>query len=173
MAPKKRGASANAKPVSKKEKKTISNGAGEEPKEDGKPTSNYAEEEQPPTKKPRRSNRNTSVSNGKETGEEETEVVVENNVPVNAGQSKDIVIEHCKQCQCFKVRALKVEKELKGAIPDVEVTINPEKPRRGCFEIRDGKGNIFLSFQNLPRPFTKLKQHDLDGTISEIIEKIK
>eukprot|EP00252_Welwitschia_mirabilis_P014121 TRINITY_DN31165_c0_g1_i1.p1 TRINITY_DN31165_c0_g1~~TRINITY_DN31165_c0_g1_i1.p1 ORF type:complete len:191 (+),score=36.30 TRINITY_DN31165_c0_g1_i1:261-833(+) len=91
----------------------------------------------------------------------------------NRSKSRNIVIEHCKQCQCFKRSAAKVENGLKEAFTDLKVTINPDKPRRGCFEVRDDKGNLFLSLQDLKRPFTKLKEWDLDKTVADIIDKIK
>eukprot|EP00249_Psilotum_nudum_P007603 c20692_g1_i1 orf=224-829(+) len=88
-------------------------------------------------------------------------------------KTKSIIIEASKECQCFKQRAVKVEEGLKKFVPGIEVQINPEKPRRGCFEIRDGEGTILLSLQNLPRPFKKLKELDLDQTVVEISDKLK
>lgn len=172
MAPKKRGRRATAQSKPKEEEKPSSITAEEEPKveesEDNKPLTKKAKAGRGrPTAKPEPDEQKLSEEVKAEAGLEN------NGSTVSANKTREIIVEHCKQCQCFKVRASKVEKELKGAIHDVEVKINPEKPRRGCFEIRDGEGNIFLSLQNMPRPFTKLKQWDLDGTISEIIEKIK
>ncbi|KAL0679888.1 hypothetical protein Bca4012_007869 [Brassica carinata] len=61
-----------------------------------------------------------------------------------------IVIEHCKQCNAFKTRAIQVKEGLEGAVPGVTVALNPEKgysftPRRGCFEIREEGGETFIS----------------------------
>lgn len=172
MAPKKRGRRATAQSEPKEDEKPSSVTAEEEPKEE------EPEDKKPLTKKAKagrgRSVAKPDPAEKKLSEEVKAEAILENNgsiAPVK--KTREIVVEHCKQCQCFKVRASKVEKELKAAINDVEVKINPDKPRRGCFEIRDGEGNIFLSLQDMPRPFTKLKQWDLDGTISEIIEKIK
>ncbi|KAF2613670.1 hypothetical protein F2Q70_00013594 [Brassica cretica] len=38
-----------------------------------------------------------------------------------------IVIEHCKQCNAFKTRAIQVKEGLEGAVPGVTVALNPEK----------------------------------------------
>ncbi|KAL4182168.1 hypothetical protein AMTRI_Chr12g241200 [Amborella trichopoda] len=84
-----------------------------------------------------------------------------------------IVIERCTQCNSFKERALKVEKGLKEAVPDVNVKINPEKPRRGCFEIRDENGQIFISLLSMSRPFKKMKDLNMDEVVADIIKKIK
>lgn len=172
MAPKKRGRRATAQSKSKEEEKPSPITAEEEPKEE------EPEDNKPLTKKAKvgrgRSVAKPGPDEQKPSEEVKAAAGLENNgSTLSANKTREIIVEHCKQCQCFKVRASKVEKELKGAIHDVEVKINPEKPRRGCFEIRDGEGNIFLSLQNMPRPFTKLKQWDLDGTISEIVQKIK
>jgi selT/selW/selH-like putative selenoprotein len=105
--------------------------------------------------------------------EDDSEEVPEVHVSkVSNGVSTRIVIEHCKQCNSFKTRALKIQDALKLAIPDLDIAINPEKPRRGCFEIRDSNGNIFVSLQDMPRPFKKLKDLDLDETAANIIAKL-
>ncbi|XP_077236782.1 uncharacterized protein LOC143878375 [Tasmannia lanceolata] len=86
---------------------------------------------------------------------------------------KTIIVEACKQCHSFKVRALKVKDDLEKAVPGIVVEVNPERPRKGCFEIRDGSGKIFISLLDMPRPFKKMKDLDMDQVISDIIEKIK
>ncbi|XP_055819505.1 uncharacterized protein LOC129888574 [Solanum dulcamara] len=95
--------------------------------------------------------------------------------PVDSGSKKIVVVEHCKQCNQFKIRAVKVKQELENGVPGLEVRVNPEKPRRGCFEIRlDGEnGEKFVSLLNMKRPFGPMKALDMDKVISEIIEKIK
>jgi selT/selW/selH-like putative selenoprotein len=126
-----------------------------------------------------------AAKRGKKASEEEEEEDVQGDeddvseevpeVPVakvSNGVSTHIVIEHCKQCNSFKTRALKIQDALKLAIPDLDIAINPEKPRKGCFEIRDSNGNIFISLQDMPRPFKKLKDLDLDETAANIIAKL-
>ncbi|EKX37054.1 hypothetical protein GUITHDRAFT_116780 [Guillardia theta CCMP2712] len=61
----------------------------------------------------------------------------------------------------------KLEKLLKEA--KISVEINPEKPRKGCFEVRLGNGDKIVSLLDMPRPFTKLKALDID----EVAEKVK
>ncbi|KAH7301325.1 hypothetical protein KP509_23G020300 [Ceratopteris richardii] len=80
---------------------------------------------------------------------------------------------HSKECNCFKTRAAKVQTGLTKAIPGVEVLINPEKPRKGCFEVRGKDGKIYLSLLGMPRPFTKLKSLDMDKMVEEIVAKVK
>lgn len=91
---------------------------------------------------------------------------------------KTIIIEYCKQCQQFKIRAMKVKSGLEKALTDgdgVNVILNPEKPRRGCFEIREEgeNGEKFISLLNMVRPFTAMKALDMDQVVADIIEKIK
>ncbi|PON73014.1 Selenoprotein, Rdx type [Parasponia andersonii] len=60
---------------------------------------------------------------------------------------KTIVIEHCTQCTSFKKRAEQVKKGLEDRVSGISVLVNPNKPRRGCFEIREegGDGEKFIS----------------------------
>ena len=37
----------------------------------------------------------------------------------------------------FKVRYTKLELKLKESLPNIKVVVNAEKPRKGCFEVRD------------------------------------
>ncbi|KAF6988520.1 hypothetical protein CFC21_006042 [Triticum aestivum] len=89
-----------------------------------------------------------------------------------AESGKRVIVEACTQCQQFKRRALKVKEDLESAVPGVSVTINPEKPRRGCLEIREEGGDVFISLLNMPRPFKKMKELDMDKVIKDIAQKI-
>ncbi|KAL3647184.1 hypothetical protein CASFOL_008152 [Castilleja foliolosa] len=86
--------------------------------------------------------------------------------------SKTIIVEHCKQCNSFKTRAIQVKNGLEKGVEGVKVVVNPEKPRRGCFEIREESGGIFVSLLDLKRPFKKMKDLDMEKVISDIVEKI-
>ncbi|KAF2929856.1 hypothetical protein DAI22_05g087500 [Oryza sativa Japonica Group] len=72
------------------------------------------------------------------------------------------------QCRQFKIRAVKVKEDLESFVPGVSVVINPEKPRRGCLEIREEGGEVFISLLNMPRPFTAMKKLDMDEVIKDI-----
>lgn len=99
---------------------------------------------------------------------------------------KSVTIEHCKswyvmlhrflcmflivfRCRnAFKTRAAKVEKALKDA--GYTVSINPSKPRKGAFVItREGKETPIIELLDMPRPFTKLKNLDIDEVIADIL----
>ncbi|BFG18701.1 hypothetical protein CerSpe_049750 [Prunus speciosa] len=86
---------------------------------------------------------------------------------------KTIVIEHCKQCNSFKTRANQVKGGLEIGVPGITVLINPDKPRRGCFEIREEGGETFISLLGLKRPFKPMKDLNMEEVIGNIIEKIK
>eukprot|EP01040_Poterioochromonas_malhamensis_P013199 gene13199-14487_t len=59
---------------------------------------------------------------------------------------KSVTIEHCKSC------------------------INPTKPRKGAFVItREGKDTPIIELLDMPRPFTKLKNLDIDEVIADIL----
>ncbi|XP_022950995.1 selenoprotein H-like isoform X2 [Cucurbita moschata] len=60
-------------------------------------------------------------------------------------KNRAVVIEHCKQCQSFKKRAMEVQNGLEKGVPGITVLLNPDKPRRGCFEIRSEDGEKFIS----------------------------
>ncbi|CAL5419473.1 unnamed protein product [Camellia sinensis] len=78
-----------------------------------------------------------------------------------------------KQCNSFKTRAIQVKNGLESGLSGVNVLVNPEKPRRGCFEIREEGGEKFISLLDMKRPFTPMKALDMDKVISDIIDKIK
>ncbi|KAI4376364.1 hypothetical protein MLD38_014133 [Melastoma candidum] len=42
------------------------------------------------------------------------------------GKGKTVVIEHCKQCNSFKTRAIQVKNGLQKAVPRIAVEVNPE-----------------------------------------------
>ncbi|KAJ6856158.1 hypothetical protein NC651_037899 [Populus alba x Populus x berolinensis] len=82
-------------------------------------------------------------------------------------------VDSCsKQCNAFKTRAIQVKDGLLSAFPGISVLLNPEKPRRGCFEIREEGGETFISLQNMKRPFPPLKALDMDQVISDIIDRV-
>ncbi|XP_048594868.1 selenoprotein H [Brassica napus] len=109
----------------------------------------------------------TETESEKKTKKEEEEAEAEDST------KRKIVIEHCKQCNAFKTRAIQVKEGLEGAVPGVTVTLNPEKPRRGCFEIREEGGQTFISLLEMKRPFAPMKALDMEEVIEDIINKIK
>ncbi|KAK1316808.1 hypothetical protein QJS10_CPA05g02348 [Acorus calamus] len=92
--------------------------------------------------------------------------------PSDSDSKTVIIVEACKQCQSFKRRAMEVKAGLEKMDPGIVVKVNPEKPRKGCFEVREENGQLFVSLLDMKRPFTPMKQLKLDEIISEIIEKI-
>ncbi|XP_065850104.1 uncharacterized protein [Euphorbia lathyris] len=121
-----------------------------------------------PKKKGKANPKKEKVKEEPEKKDEEAETKIEED-----GSRKTIVIEHCKQCNSFKTRAVQVKTGLENAVPGVSVLLNPKKPRRGCFEIREEDGETFISLQNLKRPFKDMKDLDMEKVISDIIDKIK
>ncbi|KAI4316234.1 hypothetical protein L6164_024233 [Bauhinia variegata] len=91
---------------------------------------------------------------------------------VDNATKKTIVIEHCKQCNSFKKRADMVKERLVKEVSGIMVVVNPDKPRRGCFEIREEGGQTFISLLDMKRPFKPMKNLDMDKVIADIIEKI-
>ncbi|GMI81562.1 hypothetical protein HRI_001825500 [Hibiscus trionum] len=87
--------------------------------------------------------------------------------------NKTVIVEHCKQCNSFKTRAFQVRDGLQKGAPGVNVLLNPGKPRRGCFEIREEGGETFISLLDMKRPFKPMKELDMEKVVSDIIEKIK
>lgn len=145
------------------------------------PKKSKVEEKKKRGRKPKATGKKTAAvakkavdDDGKEPGEdEEAEEEVAEEAPADAKSEKVVIIEASKECQCFKTRAAKVQTGLHKAIPGIEVVINPDKPRKGCFEVRSKDGNIYMSLLNLPRPFTKLKNVDMDKAVEEIVAKVK
>jgi hypothetical protein len=61
-------------------------------------------------------------------------------------------VNRSKSDTLFKKSAQKLEEALKAAGVNLEVITNPEKPRKGSFEVQDDKGNKYVSLQNLSKP---------------------
>ncbi|KAK4749091.1 hypothetical protein SAY87_026540 [Trapa incisa] len=88
------------------------------------------------------------------------------------GKERTVVIEHCKQCNSFKTRALQVKNGLESGVSGIIVLVNPDKPRRGCFEVREEGGEKFVSLLGMKRPFTPMKALDMEKVVLQIIEKL-
>ncbi|XP_021276772.1 selenoprotein H [Herrania umbratica] len=93
-------------------------------------------------------------------------------VSEDGSHNKTVVVEHCKQCNSFKTRAVQVKDGLEKGVPGIKVLLNPEKPRRGCFEIREEGGKKFISLLDMKRPFKRMKDLDMEKVISDIVDKI-
>ncbi|XP_076906694.1 uncharacterized protein LOC143562897 [Bidens hawaiensis] len=132
-----------------------------------------ATQAKPPVVEPKPKTKKAKVSPKKKQPESKAaETTTEAAAPVENG-SKTVVIEHCKQCNQFKVRAVKVKLGLENAISGINVIVNPDKPRRGCFEVREEGGKTFISLLDMKRPFAPMKALDMDAVISDIIDQIK
>ncbi|KAM2544603.1 hypothetical protein TB1_016271 [Malus domestica] len=91
----------------------------------------------------------------------------------NEWDKRTIVIEHCRQCKSFKTRADEVKDGLEKGVPGIKVLLNPDKPRKGCFEIREEGGETFISLLDMERPFSEMEELNMEEVIADIIEKIK
>ncbi|KAI3468764.1 hypothetical protein Pfo_025427 [Paulownia fortunei] len=135
-----------------------------------------AADPQPPKRKKTKTTAFSATAAKKQEGEAQSPSPPEKE-PVSEPEaldgSKTIIIEHCKQCNSFKTRAIQVKNGLEKDIVGVNVLVNPEKPRRGCFEIREEGGEIFVSLLDMKRPFPPLKALDMEKVISDIVEKIR
>ncbi|EWM29693.1 selenium binding protein [Nannochloropsis gaditana] len=76
------------------------------------------------------------------------------------GKVSSIVVEACKQCQCFKKRAEILEQHLKVLKPELKFVLNPERPTKGVFIVRTDTGEVLWSMTGLTRPFQPLKAVD-------------
>ncbi|XP_048438272.1 uncharacterized protein LOC103953652 isoform X2 [Pyrus x bretschneideri] len=90
----------------------------------------------------------------------------------NEWDKRTIVIEHW-QCKSFKTRADEVKDSLEKGVPGIKVLLNPDKPRKGCFEIREEGGETFISLLDMERPFSEMEELNMEDVIADIIEKIK
>ncbi|KAG8382268.1 hypothetical protein BUALT_Bualt05G0059100 [Buddleja alternifolia] len=92
------------------------------------------------------------------------------------GSKKTVIIEHCKQSgsALFKTKAVEVKNGVEKEAEDVNVVINPKKPRKGCFEIRlINGGDAFVSLVDLKKPFEALDELDVEKVVADIVDKIK
>ncbi|KAK9097876.1 hypothetical protein Syun_024921 [Stephania yunnanensis] len=77
------------------------------------------------------------------------------------------------ECNSFKTRATQVKAGLEAGFSGIEVVLNPEKPRLGCFEIREDGGDAFFTLLDMKRPFKDLKAVNIDELVSDILKKLK
>eukprot|EP00249_Psilotum_nudum_P008217 c21126_g1_i1 orf=256-870(+) len=157
---------------------------GEEPGKDKPQASKRAKVEKTPQKKktPGKKGRKSKASPKKQPATIPKGTTTTGNVSIEAAEStkepkvstslKVIIIEASTVDNSFKTKATKLESGLKEAVPGLIVKVNPEQPRKGCFEIHDGEGTIFVSLKNVSKPFGKVKNLDVDKTIKEIAAKI-
>ncbi|EFN58945.1 hypothetical protein CHLNCDRAFT_140940 [Chlorella variabilis] len=75
-----------------------------------------------------------------------------------------VVIEHC--------RAAELEGIVKESVPGAVFVINPDKPRKGTFEVRR-EGVVYESLQAMPRPFAKLRNLDLEALAAKVAADLK
>ncbi|KAF9613871.1 hypothetical protein IFM89_012419 [Coptis chinensis] len=106
-----------------------------------------------------------------ESGDDNT-CTIASSAEFASADAKKIIIEHCKSCQSFKVRATRVKDGLENTFPGIKVLLNPEKPRRGCFEVREEGAEPLFSLLDLKRPFTPMKDLDMEEVISNIVKKL-
>ncbi|KAI3987871.1 hypothetical protein MKX01_020985 [Papaver californicum] len=92
--------------------------------------------------------------------------------PEAQNKGSSVIIEHCNQCNRFKARALQVKAGLENGVPGINVVINPEKPRRGCFEIRVEGGDTFVSLLDMKRPFKPMTDLVMEDVIADIVGKL-
>ena len=57
--------------------------------------------------------------------------------------------------------------------PGVKVKVNPERPRKGTFEVRLDDGTVVKSLVAMPRPFKKLRALDLEQLAQNIAAKVQ
>ena len=69
----------------------------------------------------------------------------------------------------FMRAAVKLEGLLKAE--GIVVVINPEKPRKGFFEVRT-KGKKVVSLGPMPRPFKALRALEMDDVAKDVIAAI-
>lgn len=51
----------------------------------------------------------------------------------------------------------------------VGFSINPEKPRKGCFEVRSTDGSkVYVSLTDMPRPFKPLRELDMEELAGQV-----
>ncbi|XP_050365971.1 uncharacterized protein LOC126784550 [Argentina anserina] len=122
--------------------------------------------------KPAATRKKSKKKEAKKPEEVKTEEEEEGKVEAEEVNRKTIVVERCTQCNAFKTRAEQVKASLES-LPGISVAINPIKPRRGCFEIREEGGEKFISLLDMKRPFKPMKDLNMQDVIDNIIQKIQ
>ncbi|KAM1200687.1 hypothetical protein ACFX2I_016938 [Malus domestica] len=170
------GSSAEPRPVAPARKKAKGAQKKKEPAKKVKPAAEEAEWEAVKEEKENsvESEAEAEAENKNEKGKEKLEDDGEATKHTgNEWDKRTIVIEHCRQCKSFKTRADEVKDGLEKGVPGIKVLLNPDKPRKGCFEIREEGGETFISLLDMERPFSEMEELNMEEVIADIIEKIK
>ncbi|KAL6212209.1 hypothetical protein ACLB2K_017430 [Fragaria x ananassa] len=171
MAPKKRKADEEAEPAKSPVESTRMVTRGSEAAARRQTRSSTqggdAKSVKPVPKKPAAARKKSKKKKEEAKSDEEVDKVEDEEV-----NTKTIVIERCTQCNSFKTRADQVRASMES-LPGITVKINPVKPRRGCFEIREEGGEKFISLLDMRRPFKPMKDLNMQEVIDDIIQKIQ
>ena len=81
------------------------------------------------------------------------------------GSARSPLRRASREAQFQDARPAKFEAAVKAA--GGSVTINAEKPRKGCFEVKVGDKTI-VSLLDMPRPFGPLKALDMDDLAAKV-----
>ncbi len=89
----------------------------------------------------------------------------------------DVHITSSKACQAFSKRATKLRDDVKKAIPSAKVEIDEKpkegsKPDKGSFVVMV-KGAAMVELRGMVRPFTKMKDLDMDEIATQVIKALK
>lgn len=71
-----------------------------------------------------------------------------------------------------------MEKAFKAAHPDANIIINENKPRKGSFVVtvfspQDDTGTKIIELLDMPRPFKKLKELNLEKLVEDFLAEKK
>lgn len=105
------------------------------------------------------------------------EVEKEAAAPAKKGRGKrapaKVTVEHCKSWRVYNRNAVQITDGIREEFPDVEVELNPTKPRSKSFEITvtfdDGESELVWSGINKGPP-RKLKFPELEEVLKEILK---
>lgn len=107
--------------------------------------------------------------------EEKENASEELNVKGNHGNPTKITVEHCKSWQVYKRNAAQITEGIRAEFSDIEVELNPNKPRSKSFEITVtyGDGEDVLVWTGIKKgPPRKLKFPELSDVLKEVKKNI-
>lgn len=93
----------------------------------------------------------------------------------NHGNPTKVTVEHCKSWQVYKRNAAQITEGIRAEFSDIEVELNPNKPRSKSFEITvtyDDGENVLVWTGIKKGPPRKLKFPELSAVLKEVKKNI-
>ncbi|KAL8467129.1 hypothetical protein ACS0TY_036003 [Phlomoides rotata] len=91
----------------------------------------------------------------------------------NRKMCRTVVVDHTGETPpLFVEKANAIRVALEAAVAQVEVVINDQVIREGCFVVREEGGEVFVQLVDMVSPFPELRDLDVDLLVARIVRAL-